>query len=485
MLGVDTTVGFTELGTLDTHPLIVNEGYRVTDAGHIAISHYFDFREPSDRSPITGLIKACEKRHAIEMHRRIRVSKPERFRQHGESLIQDPQEGRVSRTTHERIDDPSDLTDERLRDNDVNRAIALAGGTMRVTTTSTRNTRSKSLSTMTNGWIFCAAIAPANQEEVEQFRRSMDSRYDHLSEIHRPRAFAIELASLVAEHHRPQGRDLTLKGHFDEVRWSESHASQAVFHGPVVYVADPYETVSRIRAKSGALGLLPAFVKSRKYKYQREYRFLVWAEEEPIEEVLDLDVSPAMLGAMQDPVRVRAPFQHIDEPLPECEAIAAPNPETAGYPPPQILDLIDDPSFPVAPHLDAETNDNEQMVTDAVNRALRLSVQRVPTSRLVEASSAAFYAEPLLRRLCQEFEAPVRSMSVTPDNFVVIRIAVPESSAIKASIVIGPHGHGAQHIESARTKATGPITVDPDRPLSGATLADLAEAGVRVRKHPP
>ena len=472
------------MSALDFDPFVANEGSRLSDVGHSIISYHIDFREPAHRSPITTLVKACEKRYAIELHRIIRVSKSDRFRQHGESLIRDPQEGRVSRTTYDRVDDPSDLVEARRLDNEVNRAITLAGGTARSETTSTRHTGSKSTSSTKNGWIFCAAIAPTNQHEVEQFRNSMDPAYDHMSEIHRPRAFALELASMVAEQHGPRGADHTAEGHFADIRWSISNKSQTVFHGPVVYVNDPYETISHIRTKLGAMGLLPAFVKSIEYKHQREYRFLVWAEEEPSEEVLDLEASLAMLGAMRDPIEVRAQPQCIDEPQPETEATETPGPETAGHLAPSILDLIDDPSFPVAPHLDADTDTgkNECVVTDAVIRALRLSVQRVPTSRIVQASSAAFHAEPLLRGLCQKFEAPVRSISVSPDNFVVIRIAVPDESATNASIVVGPHGRGARHMESARMRSTGKITVDPDFPLSAATITALEEAGVPVRK---
>ena len=44
--------------------------------------------------------------------------------------------------------------------------------------------------------------------------------------------------------------------------------------------------------------LLLVFVKDSAYRDQREYRFAVWAEQEPEDERLDLAVSRGLLDAM-------------------------------------------------------------------------------------------------------------------------------------------------------------------------------------------
>ena len=49
--------------------------------------------------------------------------------------------------------------------------------------------------------------------------------------------------------------------------------------------------------------LLLVFLKDAAYCRQREYRFVVWAEEEPRESSLDLSVSSALIEAMQTPPR--------------------------------------------------------------------------------------------------------------------------------------------------------------------------------------
>ena len=73
---------------------------------------YVDFRDPSDRQPITTLIKGCRDEHAIETSVQILISKPGRFRNFGENLIRDPGEAYAFHieVTHEAVDYPTDAT---------------------------------------------------------------------------------------------------------------------------------------------------------------------------------------------------------------------------------------------------------------------------------------------------------------------------------------------------------------------------------------
>ena len=81
-------------------------------------------------------------------------------------------------------------------------------------------------------------------------------------------------------------------------RISTRHKSQFVFHGPVIYVGDPYGTIANAPSESEAM-LRSVFVKRMEYRDQREYRFVIWAEEEPSGEFVHLQASMALLGAMQ------------------------------------------------------------------------------------------------------------------------------------------------------------------------------------------
>ena len=46
--------------------------------------------------------------------------------------------------------------------------------------------------------------------------------------------------------------------------------------------------------------LLPIFVKPHRFAGQREYRFAIWADKEPSEYVVDLDISCAMFGSLEE-----------------------------------------------------------------------------------------------------------------------------------------------------------------------------------------
>ena len=190
-------------------PGFTHEGHLLDDFGHLIVTFFVDFREPACREPISTLIKGSENRYSVDVLRTIRVSKPECFRSTGESLITDPEEARATRKTleFERIDDPSDLGEARLRNNEGNRAAELVGASIRSTTTSINRSRSKA-ETVTHGknwWIYCTSIESTSKEGKNELLRALDPKYDHFTNIHRPRSFAQALGSMVAETDRTTG----------------------------------------------------------------------------------------------------------------------------------------------------------------------------------------------------------------------------------------------------------------------------------------
>ena len=86
----------------------MNEGFHIDDAGHMISVTFVDLRESTNRIPISTLVKACERRFAIEAYKRIRISKPGLFREFGENLIRDVGEGYATLTTfaEERVNHP-------------------------------------------------------------------------------------------------------------------------------------------------------------------------------------------------------------------------------------------------------------------------------------------------------------------------------------------------------------------------------------------
>ena len=470
----------------------------IDDADNLIVTQYVDFRVPDRRDPITTLIKACEKRFAPDTLGTIRISKPECFRFTSETLIADPEEMRTSQTTlHEKVNDPRDLAEARVRSVEQSRAAELVGAFVRpITTTRTKRTH-KTTDTHTYGkntWMFCTAIAPTDQYEQDAFQNSLPSDYDHVYYIHRMRAFALALGSMVSEQFGPRGREQTRENRIGELRYSSRHRSQIVIHGPVVYTEDPYKLVVSGQT-SLEVAILPMFVKKLKHQAQREYRFVICSEEDPPEECLDVEVSSAMRGSMRklpEPspctttLRVESGDVNRSATVKEREAPHHRSDASDGLP--SLFDLLSNPATPVAPYHPNSTDVPVDVykVTTRSLQALHQAVEKVSDSRLVQVSSSAFHAEPVLRQLCEEFENPVRTIAISKDNFVVITINVPNDQGSKASIAIGPHGESSHHMQGEKKMTSGFFNVKENylNPLGVGSIKELAQLGVLVRQRP-
>ena len=294
----------------DDHMLY--EGYYLTEDDHMVGFIHVDLRPPADRESAKTLVKGCHKEHAIELSGKIRVSKPTFFRDHGRGLIMDTGETRISRTTTAcRVRDDTialnEVINEWLRANGLSDTVKV---TVRDAITRITDTNVDTYSFGTNGWIFSTSMEPRNDEEWSRWQDSMDEDYDHVSHIYRPREFARALGSMVVDQLGPQGQEeeLTHAFHGREVR-KTLHRAQLIIHGPVLYVEDPYSMFVaaadnrpsvEIMRSFGPLIFHTVFVKGSEHRDQREYRFVIWTKEEPINETVDLDVSMAMMGAMQN-----------------------------------------------------------------------------------------------------------------------------------------------------------------------------------------
>ena len=351
----------------------MTEGFHIDEGGNYIFPTYADQREPADRSPITILVRACAKQYAIENCKRIRISKPELYREYGESLVRDPGEGYASRTwlVSEKVNDPNDLAAVRSLDDERNRASQLVGSEVTTNTTNIREWSEFSnwMSFGKNCWIFCTSIEPTSLEEMDRWRKTMPDDYDHTSYIHRPREFARALGSMVAEQLGPQGKEQEIKHSFDgELRLRTGHKSQVIVHGPVAYVEDPYATISS--ADEGWDHLVKTvFTKGIEYRDQLEYRFVVCTDDaESSSETVDLDVSLAMLGAMETrsgesarrsfPVIIWSKDASEAGPMTtgqEYEPVASELRQETTNPPQlfpgsSLLSLWDDNSVPISPH---------------------------------------------------------------------------------------------------------------------------------------
>ena len=279
---------------------MVNEGFVLDDAGNMITTTYIDLRSAGERGPIPALVRGCRREHALEDGATVLISKPARFREYGEELIQDVQEGFAKEESVTVKEETAAEAAKRRAVADMNEAHELSNSRVRMVervTHSSRNTKSRSLAYGKEWWIFCTSIEP-NDEDWETWRATLPEEYDHVSEIGQPAKFAEALARMVTEQVGPQGKDGWLKQTTDGAEAERTkHKLQWVIHGPVVYTDQVYDTVA---AQSDGMERLAAsiFTKSTKYAAQREYRFAVLNEGADEETVL-LRISGMMRDALK------------------------------------------------------------------------------------------------------------------------------------------------------------------------------------------
>ncbi len=403
------------------------DGHHVDDAGNLIACTYVDFRSPAERFPITMLKKALSKRHAMPGCDTIRISKPSCF----------PGEGGLP--------DAGDAAP-------------------------------------TAAWVYCAFIEPETPEQQAAWRAAMPAGRDAVSPIRRPREFARALGAMMAEQVGPQGRTVLLRSAVDRRAFRTAHRSQTVYHGPVVYAEDPD---GRLESASSVLeqALLRVFLKPVAHRGQREYRFALWADAEPGRDRVDLEVSPALLDAMQRPRR-------------EAErGVVVP----AGVDEPSAVEEVDHPGStgvrvvveaPLAirhptiapPRHGAEGQPAKLRETAAVHaavEALRVAVGQLDAVLGWAAAAAAWHAESVVRFFCSTYGGTVDAVRVNEESFIVITAEISGNEPVEVTIAVGPDGTCACKVRTAGSNLAA-AALDP-RAFEHVLASRLAEAGVHGR----
>ena len=280
-------------------PLELMDGFHITDNGHLILSRYIDIApdkasKRAVRPPV--LVKAIEQRYALEFSPTIQVSSPHRFREFGESFIQDDQEGHAkdeyvtgSQTSYpERVSELQDAVDLLVPD-----AKISIGDTK----TSANNTASKSLTFGKGAWIYCTSVKPS-AEQVDRWREHLPESYDHESVIRQPVRFALAPASAFADQHGAQGQIADFDHAFYGGAIKSFHSCQMIMHGPVWYTDDVHGFLSTRTEDDPLYRIYCLFVKHTDYQDQLEYRFVLHCESPVKGETLRMAIKPDLLAAL-------------------------------------------------------------------------------------------------------------------------------------------------------------------------------------------
>lgn len=485
---------------------LLTEASILDDSGVQLTVWHVDLREQRHRTPVTTLVKACRRAHAVHELGTIRVSRPVRFRNFGEGLIKDPAETRVSRTvvTSESVDDPDEMAEARRIDDELGRCAAAIGSSARLTTKSikTTNTSSDTLTFGKNVWIYSTSIDPDDDENFRKWKTSLPESYDHQDCIHRPREFARALGLMVIEQLGPLCNEQTIRQHTEGEEPSHvRRKGQLIIHGPVIYTTDPYELVSRTSLPVERM-LLPIFVKDIRYADQREYRFAIWAEDEPTEEYVDLAASKAMFGSLEiranpPPVPVQAvstePDTELAPPASDERPQEGSNPRSEpsalrSWPPGPSFALKSNASPRVIPSRDARhlaIAVDETAIAEAALAALRQRIEDVEGDRRTRAASAAWHAEPYIRKLCSTFVDPIESVSMTDDDILVVALKIPRDVDGSANISFGPLGAHVYRIVNSRSETNSLLKPSRSFSVPGSLVDRLVQLGLATREKFP
>ena len=273
-------------------PLLLVDGFVITDGGHRVTVHYVNISCTPPCEPQSTILKACEARYALEYSPTIRISSLERFRDFGEDMIEDDQEGHAYHREEQISVDETDAAKNR----ELERSLGFLGLKAEFNDKKTQtNDSTRAFNYGREWWIFSTSICPS-QNKLQELRSSLSPNYDHLSTIRQPTKFAMALGTMLADQKGPQGKDTTTK-HSSSIAGEvqTTHKNQLVVHGPVWYTEDVF---SFLNSKQGtdAFGYYSIFTKDKKYESQREYRFAVYSETSVTEEWIDLQIS----GMMRD-----------------------------------------------------------------------------------------------------------------------------------------------------------------------------------------
>ena len=226
------------------------EGGFTTPQGNLVQTIFVDLAGQL-RLDAVCLAKASEPPFDIRTAGSIRLSRPGVFRNTGEVLVKDEQEGRARTSSREKIQGPASAmaeTDKRVRALNAGLRLCHAKMSMNATMKTERTHTDTSALTFGRDWlIYCTSLWPEAAEE-DTWRRTFPDTYTSVARIHRPTQFAQALGLGVCEHIGATGKAAPVKAEFYGFRTSETKCTaQIVLHGPVLYVDDPIAALPRLR----------------------------------------------------------------------------------------------------------------------------------------------------------------------------------------------------------------------------------------------
>ncbi|MCY3812107.1 MAG: hypothetical protein OXH15_09960 [Gammaproteobacteria bacterium] len=211
-------------------------------------------------------------------------------------MIRDEQEGRAYNEEAER--EEQEYVAERSEQEQALHQLGVRNVKLGPHTSRNSNRSTESYTFGTGSWIFCTAIRPASRDEWGRLSRKLPATYNDFTTIHQPRKFAQALGLMFIDQLGPnsKGGKFTHKATGTKSVVS-SHDSLKVLHGPVLYTSNVYDFLNA-HQESALAKIYPLFVKDVEHKDQREYRFVIVANDDLGNRSRDIEVSGMMRDAL-------------------------------------------------------------------------------------------------------------------------------------------------------------------------------------------
>ena len=291
-------------------PLILNEGFSLTHDGNMVATFHVDFRMLDERSPIRAVVKYGRAKYDIERSGTIQLTRPPYFRKEGENLIYDKGEGLVIKQTVARHEAPAAVQEAWIQA--LGDVVEKAAESLKMTVLSKNITMKDATITNTDEqtiewgkrdfWLYCTAMEPTSDAQSRALLESLDPGYDHESCIPSARTFAQMLGrAYVEQYGAPYDAEDPMEHEIDGLFVGNTyHCKLGVYHGPVVYVDDPYALCASALAGQNSMvrTIMPIFVKHKDYSDQREYRFVVLDKTEHEADSKIMPAPPLLLAAV-------------------------------------------------------------------------------------------------------------------------------------------------------------------------------------------
>ena len=243
------------------------------------------------------MVKGIEAKYSLAHSSTIRISSPHRYRDLGETLLQDDQEGKAQ-DLKEEYEQVEQFADERHEQEHALNRLGVQNVRLGPQNSTQSNKSTKTFTFGGGSWIFCTAIQPTSEDECQRLHKALPSTYNDYTTIHQPRKFAQALGLMFLDQFGPNASNGKFRHNSEATKKILSlHDTLHVLHGPVLYTEDVYGLLS-YHEDSALAKMYPLFVKDLQYGDQQEYRFAVVGNDNLHNQWRDIFISGMMRDAL-------------------------------------------------------------------------------------------------------------------------------------------------------------------------------------------